>query len=72
MKWKIEYSKNALEFIREYKIHDQIKNEIKKFLLKLKGEKVNVDLKKLTGEWKGYYRIRKGKLRSIFKNFRAS
>ncbi len=32
----------------------------------MKGENVNIDIRKLSGEWKGYYRLRKGKLRIIF------
>jgi len=27
---------------------------------------INIDVKKLKGEWKGYFRIRKGRLRIIF------
>lgn len=27
---------------------------------------MNIDIRKLKGEWSGYYRIRKGKLRIIF------
>ena len=34
--------------------------------MKIKGENVNIDIKKLSGEWEGYYRLRKGKLRIIF------
>jgi mRNA interferase RelE/StbE len=34
--------------------------------MRLKGENVNVDVKKLTGDWTGYYRLRKGKIRIIF------
>jgi mRNA interferase RelE/StbE len=34
--------------------------------MKIKGENINIDLKKLGGEWEGYYRIRKGRLRIIF------
>lgn len=34
--------------------------------MKVKGENINIDLKKLAGNWIGYYRLRKGKLRIIF------
>jgi mRNA interferase RelE/StbE len=34
--------------------------------MKIKGENVNIDIKKLSGEWEGYYRLRKGRLRIIF------
>ena len=40
--------------------------EITKFLKRMKGEPVSVDIKKLKGDWQGFYRIRKGKLRIIF------
>jgi mRNA interferase RelE/StbE len=31
------------------------------------GTNVNIDARKLKGEWTGYYRIRKGKVRIILK-----
>lgn len=43
-----------------------MKRQIEGFLRKLRGESVNIDAKKLKGEWKGYFRIRKGRLRIIF------
>lgn len=67
MKWKIDYSKTVVKFIKKHSIKMDVSNEIRKFLLKLvKNEDVNVDFKKLDGLWKGYYRLRKGKLRIIF------
>lgn len=66
MKWRIEYSKDAIKFINEQNIHDEVKEELKKFLVRMKGENINIDLKKLVGNWAGYYRLRKGKLRIIF------
>jgi mRNA interferase RelE/StbE len=66
MKWRIDYSREAEKFIRQHDIRDEVREEIKKFLLKMKGENVNIHLKKLGGDWEGYYRLRKGKLRIIF------
>jgi len=43
-----------------------VREQIKGFLKKMRGERVNIDVKKLKGKWKGYLRIRKGKLRVIF------
>ncbi len=43
-----------------------MRNALKKFLQAMKGESVNLDLTKLLGNWKGYYRIRIGKIRIIF------
>jgi len=66
MKWKIEYSKEAKKFIDRQNMWDEVKDGIRKFLQKVKSENVNIDLKKLIGDWKGYYRIRIGKIRVIF------
>lgn len=66
MKWRIDYSRDAKKFIEKQNIHTEVREELKKFLMKMKGENVNIDIKKLGGEWEGYYRLRKGKLRIIF------
>lgn len=65
MKWTVNYSNTAAQFIEKHNIHEDIGHEIKKLLVRVKGEFINVDLRKLTGKWKGYYRLRKGKLRII-------
>ena len=66
MKWTIHYSKEAKKFMEEQNIVYEVREELKNFLRKLRGEKINVDVKKLKGNWEGYYRLRKGKLRIIF------
>lgn len=66
MKWRIGYSRDAEKFIEKQNIRTEVREELKKFLMKMKGENVSIDLKKLSGEWEGYYRLRKGKLRIIF------
>lgn len=66
MNWRIDYSRDSDNFIGKHKIQDVVREELKKFLLKMTGESINIDLKKLEGDWDGYYRIRKGKLRIIF------
>ncbi len=66
MKWKIDYSKDAERFIQKQNIRNEVREELKKFFKKSKGENINIDIKKLLGEWAGYYRLRKGKLRIIF------
>jgi len=66
MKWRIDYSRDAEKFIEKQNIRIEVREELKKFLMKMKGENVNIDIKKLSGEWEGYYRLRKGKLRIIF------
>ena len=66
MKWRIDYSRDVQRFINEHNIHKEVKDEITKFLMKMKGENINVDIKKLYGKWQGYYRLRRGKIRIIF------
>ncbi|MBI4689171.1 MAG: hypothetical protein HY754_02710 [Nitrospirae bacterium] len=66
MTWEIEYSKDAYKFIQKNKLHTDVSEELKKFLLRLKGIDVNINLKKLVGDWDGYYRLRKGDIRIIF------
>lgn len=43
-----------------------IAEQISKAVLKFSGETVALDIKRLSGEWLGYYRIRSGKVRIIF------
>jgi len=65
MKWKVTYSREAKKFIDKNHIHNEIRNSIVKLLKKVKGYDINIDLKKLVGDWEGYYRIRMGKIRVI-------
>jgi len=66
MTWGIDYSKDAYKFIQKNELEDDVYGELNKFLLRLKGIDVNIDLKKLVGDWAGYYRLRKGDIRIIF------
>ncbi len=70
MRWKIEYSRDSMKFVKKHDILDEVRDEIKKFLKKIKGEDVNINLKKLEGSWIGYYRLRKGKIRIIFEVYK--
>jgi len=65
MKWAIEYSRRANDFIEEQEIHDKVRDSLRDFILKLSGSSINIDVKKLKGDWAGYYRIRKGNVRII-------
>lgn len=67
MNWNIEYSRRADDFTEEHRIKDKVRESIKNFILKVTGSNINLDVKKLKGEWAGYYRIRKGKIRIVFK-----
>lgn len=51
MTWRIDYSKDANKFIQKNKLHADVSEELKKFLLRLKGVDVNISLKKLVGDW---------------------
>ena len=67
MKWTVEYSKRADAFIEEHGIRSKVQDSIRAFILKITGATINIDVKKLKGEWAGYYRIRKGNIRIILK-----
>ena len=64
--WRIDYSRDVEKFIKRQDIQVEVKEELKKFFMKMQGMDINIDLKKLEGEWEGYYRIRKGKTKIIF------
>ena len=66
MKWRVDYSRGSEKFIEKQNIREEVREELRRFLIRLRGENVNVDVKKLTGDWTGYYRLRKGKIRIIF------
>jgi mRNA interferase RelE/StbE len=66
MKWEIGFSREAEKALKRENLKSDAIAEITKFLKRVKGEPVSVDVKKLKGDWQGFYRIRKGKLRIIF------
>ena len=66
MRWHVELAKHASTFIAvnhiaKEDIFDIISDAIKNF----QGEMVSIDIRKMKGEWEGFYRIRKGKWRII-------
>jgi mRNA interferase RelE/StbE len=66
MKWYIDFSADSLKFLKRNNLtEDFIIEKIRFALRKFQGEDVNVDIKKLKGEWEGFYRIRVGRLRII-------
>ena len=76
MNWRVDFSSDSLKFLRRNNLkEDFIINKIKLALRKFQGENVNVNIKKLSGEWNGFYRIRSSKLRIIvefqFEYYRA-
>jgi len=71
MKWSIDYSKSARKFIDEQRIIEDVRELLRKLLLRIKGEEANLDLKKLRGKWEGYLRIRQGKVRIVLKVYKG-
>ena len=66
MNWRIDFSASSLKFLKKNNLKENfIIEEIKLVLRKFKGENININVKKLKGEWKGFYRIRSGKIRII-------
>jgi mRNA interferase RelE/StbE len=66
MKWYIDFSADSLKFLKRNNLTEEfIIEKIRFALRKFQGEDVNVDIKKLKGEWEGFYRIRVGRLRII-------
>jgi mRNA interferase RelE/StbE len=66
MKWEVDISKNSLHFINNNHLDE--KKIIELVILAIKkvhGLEANIDIKKLKGEWKGFYRISHGKIRII-------
>lgn len=66
MNWRLEVSRNAEKFIAKNKlaleeVHDLVGKAIRYF----QGEDTNINIKKLKGEWGGFFRIRSGRMRII-------
>jgi len=73
MAWKTGFRKEVLKFLESLpsEQRNQIKEKINEFLDSLEGQKrVNLDIKKLRGDWEGFMRLRIGKIRVIFKIYK--
>ena len=67
MEWEIKLSRQAEKFLkRNHLAGDFVADPVRKAILKLEGEVVSIDLKQLSGEWRGCYRVRIGRNRIIF------
>ena len=67
MNWKFNLSKEADKFlVKNRTSKGEIFEIVSKAIKKLQGEDINVDIKKLKGEWLGFYRCRVGNIRVIF------
>ncbi len=64
MSWKIGFSKESVSFFN--KNGDLSKEDVidlaSRAIGMFSGDRINIDVKKLKGEWDNFYRIRKGKL----------
>ncbi len=66
--WKINLSKQTDKFTKKNKIKDdEILLFINKFINYSKGSDENINVKSIKGKWKGYHRIRIGRVRMILK-----
>lgn len=66
MNWSVDFTKQSEKFLKANNLaKEEIFEAIRKTVRKFEGENNNIDLKKLKGEWAGFYRIRIGKLRII-------
>ncbi len=67
MKWTVRYSKQTSKFLEKNSI-DSLDSDIRKAIKKVViMENTNINIKKMKGEWKGFYRIRQGDLRIIIR-----
>jgi len=67
MIWSIGFSNEAISFLkRERRLSENDVIElIQKVVRLFDGERINIDVKKLKGEWVGFHRIRKGRIRIV-------
>ncbi|MFH1462661.1 MAG: type II toxin-antitoxin system RelE/ParE family toxin [bacterium] len=66
MRWRIDISRNAEKFLTKNKLTiDEIQELVSRAIRYFQKENINVDIKKLKGKWRGFYRIRSGRMRII-------
>jgi len=67
MNFITQYSKESIKYLEtsSEKERRKIIQKINDFNDWLFGKSINIDVKKLKGKWKGFYRIRTGKIRII-------
>jgi len=67
MDWKIGFSRQAERFLSRNHLPDEFVSELlAKAVRRFSGEIVALDLKRLSSDWEGFFRIRSGKKRIIF------
>ncbi|MCD6362457.1 MAG: type II toxin-antitoxin system RelE/ParE family toxin [Synergistetes bacterium] len=62
MIWKFRYRKQAFSFLNGHDLLEPVRDKIASYI---SGERV--DIKKLKGRWRGFLRLRIGKVRVVFK-----
>lgn len=66
MKWRIGISRDAEKFLQKNQLSKtEVFELIERAIRYFQGEDINIDIKRLTGKWIGFYRIRRGKIRII-------
>ena len=66
MKYDVQISNLVKKAIRKRLIsYEQLLRIVDDFLYWLEGKDINLDVKKLSGEWQGFYRIRYGSFRIV-------
>ncbi len=66
MTWRIDLSKNAEKFLIKNELTiDEVRKLVGKAIRYFQGEDININIKKLKGDWAGFYRIRTGRIRII-------
>jgi len=66
MNWRIDISKSTETFLDKNQFtREEVDDLIRKAIHYFQGERININIKKLKGEWAGFYRIRRGRIRII-------
>ncbi len=66
MKFKVALGKQTARALKKgVATQAELAELLKKFILKMDGKDININVEKMKGQWKGYYRIRAGNLRAI-------
>lgn len=67
MQWEISFSKQVDKFLKINHLSDEdVRIPVSRAIKKLSGQAVSIDIKRMEGDWAGYFRARVGKKRIIF------
>ncbi len=66
MTWHVDFSTDSLKFLKKNNLDETfVIDKVKLAVRKFSGEDININIKRLSGKWQGFYRIRSGKVRII-------